>query len=167
MRYYLIGLLTALFLVAASVVWADVLSGPVGFIDPATAGRVKLDTSGCYAIKLKNSSGATRVQGTVVEADAQTDGSFDIAAADATDPIGVLLDASCANAADCWVCVGGRVKVLLKDSTACTREYWCGVSDATGRAPGAVAGHFRELGHAIESVGAGSDKLCEIIMHFL
>jgi hypothetical protein len=121
-----------------------------------------------------NRTGGDTVKGTVVEPSNTHDDAVRVALADALDPIGVIMDDGVAEGQLCRVCVQGKCQVLLKDTTAGTREYWVKVSDVAGRAdatnaspPGAVLEHFRELGHCMESVAGGTDVLCWIHCHFL
>ena len=74
--------------------------------------------------------------------------------------------------------IHGIADVLLEDATASTLAYWArtsitqaGRADITNAAPpgGGVAAidrHFREIGHCIQAVTAGTDKLARIVMHF-
>jgi hypothetical protein len=136
-------------------------------------GTVRLTDEGGIAVKLTNKTGAASVKGTLVEASITTDGAVDIAAADALDPIGAMYEDGVADGDETWIVISGIADVLLKDGTASTREHWVGVSDVSGRAdataitpPGPVLAHFREIGHALESKGSGTDVLARIVLHF-
>ena len=129
------------------------------------------------AYRLTNKTGGASVYGELVEASSGTDKAFDQCSADAVDCIGVCVEAGIADASEAWVAFAGKVRVLLKDSTAATRDYWVYVSDTAGRADatnaappgGTVAAleiHLGEIGHALESVTAGTDELCLITIHF-
>jgi hypothetical protein len=137
------------------------------------SGQAVMLPSGGFAIRLTNKTGAASVKGTIVEASSGTDNAFDVAAADSLDPIGVVYENGIPDGSECLIVIMGRCQVLLKDSTASTREYWVGTSDTGGRAdatsatpPGAVLAHFQEIGHALESVSAGTDELAWIMLHF-
>ena len=73
--------------------------------------------------------------------------------------------------------ITGRCQVLLEDSTAATAGYWvrtgdttAGRADATNAAPpgGGIVEldeHMQEIGHTLESQGAGTSVLAWIILH--
>ena len=139
--------------------------------------RVRLTPEGGFAIQLVNKTGAPSVIGTLVEIDDDTDNAFDFNGADGDHCIGAVYEGGVADASLCWVVVAGRCQVLLKDTKASTRGFWVGSSDAAGRAdatfgagpPGGgvpeLDNHMLEIGHALESVVGGDDKLCFIILH--
>jgi len=136
-------------------------------------GDARITDEGGVAVKFTNKTGSPSVKGEIVEASDTTDRAVRVAIADALDPIGVMYEDGVADGEDVWVVISGIADVLLKDGTASTREHWVGVSDAAGRAdattatpPGAVLAHFREIGHALETKGSGTDVLCRIAMHF-
>jgi hypothetical protein len=127
-------------------------------------------------IKLTNKTGAPTVKGQLVEPSSSTDMAFDTSDIDDLDCIGVVYEAGVADGSDAWIWTGhGTVcQVLLKDGTASTRGNWVGTSDTAGRAdattatpPGAVLGHFQEIGHCLESVSSGTNVLARILFHTL
>ena len=98
---------------------------------------------------------------------------FEKSGTDDSDVIGAVYDAGVADGDWCRVVVGGRAQVLLKDTTASTLGYWVKTSDTAGRAdattsvpPGHVAGHWQEIGHALETVSGGTDVLAWVMLHF-
>ena len=132
---------------------------------------------GGFSIELINDTGAPSVKGTVVQASTNVDGGFQVAGADSAIPIGIVYDSDVPNGALCRVVVSGQADVLLKDNTPAIRGNWVGVSDVAGRAwaggtlhPGTLppdqAEHNRELGHCLQSVTAGTNKLARIVLHF-
>lgn len=132
---------------------------------------------GGLAIRLTNKTGAASVRGTVVEASTGTDNAFATAGASDVHPIGVVYEAGVADGSECWLVVAGRCQVLLKDTTAATRGYWVYTSDTGGRADATLANppvggaaelqiHMQEIGHCLESQGAGTDVLAYMILHF-
>jgi len=135
-------------------------------------------TEGGLAIRLVNKTGAPSVKGTIVEADGSTDFAFDITVVADDHAIGVVYESGIPDGGSCLVVVAGIAEVLLEDTTAATRGYWvatsatqAGRADATNAAPpgGGIPEldeHMTELGHALESVVGGTDKLATIMMHF-
>jgi hypothetical protein len=141
-------------------------------------GRCRLTKEGGFAIRLTNKTGSASVKGTVVIASATTDNAFNISAADELEAIGVVYESGIADGQECWVIIAGIAEVLLEDTTASTHGNWArtsitdvGRADITNAAaPGHGIGgadiHFHEIGHCIESKGAGTDVLAKIVMHF-
>lgn len=126
-----------------------------------------------YGIWLINKTGAPSIKGTVVQADTTTDFAFKVEDADGDDAIGVVYNDGVPDGSNCLVIVAGVAEVLLKDATAVTHGNWMATHDVAGRAdgtaatpPGAVAAHFQEIGHDVESKGADTDVLTECILHF-
>lgn len=129
-------------------------------------------------IRLTNRTGAVSVKGMVVTASDTYDNAFAINPADIPKPFGVVYESGIADGAECYVVTGGVADVLLQDNTAATRGYWAKVSDtAAGRAdirnqmpPGgtiaALEDHGAEIGHCIQSVTAGTNKLARCVIHF-
>ena len=127
-----------------------------------------------FGMKLINKTGVASVKGTLVQADTTTDFAFKVCDADGDDCIGAVYENGIADGSNCLIIMSGAVEVLLKDATASVHGNWVATHDVAGRAdatavtpPGAVAGHFQEIGHSIETKDADTDVLCEIIMHFL
>ena len=140
--------------------------------------RVAFNERGGFMVKMINKTGAPSVKGTVVRASTTTDFAFTASATDEAQPIGVVYCNGVADAGECFVVVHGPAQVLLQDSTTSTRGYWVFTSDtAAGRADATTAApagssfaevntHMQEIGHCIESKGAGTNVLAWVIVHF-
>ena len=123
---------------------------------------------------LVNKTGAPSVIGTVIRAHTAISGAFDISPVGGDHAIGVVVEAGVADGSACRVAIGGRAQVLLQNGTASTAGNWvrtalgaAGRADATAAAtPGFGATHFNEIGHCLETVGAGVDKLAWVALHF-
>jgi hypothetical protein len=134
--------------------------------------RAAITTGGGFALRLTNKTGGASVKGTLVQADTTTDNAFSVEGANGIDPIGVVAESGVPDGSLCWVVIGGRVQVLLTDSTASTRGNWCAVSttqagrvDANAGSPPNQARHFQEVGHCLETKTAGTNVLAWINMH--
>lgn len=132
--------------------------------------KAKITAEGGYAVLLTNNTGHTSVKGEIVIASASVDNGVDQAGASSVVPIGVIYNAGVAASSAVWVVVSGIAQVLIKDSTAVTRGQWIGCSDTAGRGyadadPIGAGAHNREVGHAIESKGSGTDVLCYVVLH--
>lgn len=137
-----------------------------------------LTAEGGIAIPLINKTGAPSIKGTLVNTEANTDFGVNTVAADEPDIIGAIYQDGIPDGESVLVVISGAAQVLLEDGTTATRGYWCRVSATqAGRAditnaepPGgtinAIDAHFKEAGHALESVGSGTDVLATIILHF-
>lgn len=125
---------------------------------------------GGLAIKLINKTGAPSVKGTVVIASTTTDGAFELAPSSSQYPIGIVYEAGIADGSDCLVVVAGIAEVLINDSQAATHGDWARVSttvNGRARCTGFEAGnHDLEIGHCIQSVGAGTNQLAKVVLHF-
>lgn len=132
------------------------------------APKIKLTSTGGYAVQLTNKTGGDTVAGQLISPSTGTADAFGTAGADSDDVIGIVLDAGIADGSEAWVVVAGIANVLMdaggsgigdrviSSSTAGSADVW-----NTG---GAVATHFQEIGHCIETrVGAG---LAKCILHF-
>lgn len=135
--------------------------------------KVRFTVEGGLAVRLINKTSVASVKGTVVTTAAGTDNAFDLTAGDDVDPIGVVYETGIADGSECWVVVAGIADVLLKDTTAATRNYWAATSDTGGRAdctnaasPGLILTHFQEIGHCLESKSSGTDVLAKVLLHF-
>ena len=147
------------------------------FILVHPGGQCGLTPEGGFAVRLLNATGAPSIKGTIIDAHT-VDLSFGICSADDPQPIGVVYENGVADGDQCWIVCHGIADILLEDSTASTVGYWARISitqdgraDITNAAPagGGVAEldrHMREVGHCLQTVSAGTDKLCRIIMHF-
>ncbi len=128
----------------------------------------KMTTIGGYAVKLTNKTGGNTVAGQLVIASTGTTDAFATAGANEDNVIGAVLDAGVADGAEAWVVTGGIADVLMdgggsefgdriiSSSTAGSADVW--------NVGGAVATHFLEIGHCLETrIGAG---LARINIHF-
>ena len=118
------------------------------------------------------------MRGEIIHVSESTDFAYQIAIADDPECIGVVYEAGIPDGSLCWIVTYGSVQVLLQDSTASTHGFWArcsitvaGRADITNAAPPGggvieIDRHFREVGHCVESVTAGTDKLAEIHAHF-
>lgn len=142
---------------------------------------VKFTALGGLAVKLYNRTGAVTVAGQTVVSDIATDDGVILCPADSEHPVGVFLDAGVADDALAWVVVSGIADVAMEDNTAAIHGYWVrnsvtepGYADSTNADPpgGGVVNldiHTKEIGHCIESVGAGGGGthiLARCILHF-
>ena len=132
--------------------------------------KFKLTAIGGFAVKLTNQTGGDTVAGQLVAVYSATavDDAFKTAAASDDNVIGTLLDAGIADGNETWVVVSGIADVLM-DAGGSARGDRIISSATAGSADvwnvgGAVATHFLEIGHCIETrTGAG---LARCILHF-
>ena len=125
----------------------------------------------CLKMKLINKTGFASIRGTVVRADTTTDYAFTIAPIDSEEPIGIVYEDGIVDGDECWIVTHGSAHVLMKNANTATRGFWVFTSDTAGRvimvatppAPFTKV-HMQECGHCIESVGAGTDVLAEIMI---
>ena len=144
------------------------------FTGTVTSPKVMMTPEGGIAVRLTNKTGSASVKGTVIAASSTTDNAFALQSNE-YDAFGVVYEAGIADGQECWVVVFGIAEVLLKDTTASTRGYIALCADTDGRfiatapsgsPPMATDTHFKEIGHVIESKGAGTDVLCKCVIHF-
>jgi len=138
-------------------------------VSTLTGGTV---TPAQHSITLNNTVGRTLLVGELVTVGNSTtvNNTLMLAPASSINPIGAVA-VSCANNVLCTIATGGKVTVMLKDTTNCTSGQWVGVSDVAGRAycindPVAVGTHNQEIGHSYSNSGNGTNKTIEIVMHF-
>ena len=127
---------------------------------------------------MKNKTGAVSVKGTIVTTSTSYDDSFRVVPAGIPIAIGVVLVSGIADGEYCPIKVSGITEVLLQDNTTATRGYWAKISDTqSGRAditnatpPGgtvqALEAHGGEIGHCLQTVSAGTNKMARIVLHF-
>lgn len=127
-----------------------------------------------FLVKMVNKTGVATVKGSVICPSPTTDNSFALQY-DMFDSIGVVAEAGVADASEAWVWVNGSIcQVLFEDTKASTREYVAIAAATDGRAEAipvptvspAAAEHFKEIGHTMESVSAGTDILVLCHLHF-
>ena len=134
--------------------------------------KFMMTPEGGFAILLQNRTNLVSVKGTIVRA---SDG-FDLGVSgtptDSDEPIGVIYNSGVPEGSMVWVVISGIAEVLLKDGTFSTQGNWVYCSDVIGRAdasnadPLGVPQHWREIGHCLESKGAGTDVLAKVVLHF-
>lgn len=130
--------------------------------------KVKITDIGGIAIKLTNKSGANSVAGEVVIASAATTDAVALAGINELHPMGVFLDSGIVDGAEAWIVIAGIADVHI-NAAGCTRGDRIIASATAGRgetnnAP-AVAVHFQEIGHAVETAAANANARC--VLHFL
>ncbi len=132
--------------------------------------KAKITSIGGYAIKLTNEIAASgnTTKGALVEVNAGFNNAFQNAGSASIAVIGITLDSGVANGEEAWIVVSGIAEVLA-DSSGFTRGDRliasgtnAGAAEASN-AP-AVAVHFQEIGHALETAGAG--VLGKVVPHF-
>ncbi len=132
--------------------------------------KAKITSIGGYAIKLTNeiAAAAATTKGALVEVNAGFNNAFQNAGSASIAVIGITLDSGVANGEEAWIVVSGIAEVLA-DSSGFTRGDRliasgtnAGAAEASN-AP-AVAVHFQEIGHALETAGAG--VLGKVVPHF-
>jgi hypothetical protein len=124
--------------------------------------------------RLINDTGSASVYGEVAIAGA-AENSYDQSAIGDNTPIGAVYEAGVDDGEYVSVATHGRMQVLLEDATGSAPQNWvetsnaaAGRADASGAAPpGSAAPHFEEIGHSLETVVGGTDKLCWIMGHQL
>ena len=152
-------------LTQALEIGSDLLATFAGEIESPKA---KITAIGGYAIALTNNTGVNSVEGQLVEADDTDESSYKTADANALDVIGVVYNAGVADASEVWIVIAGIAEVLL-DAGGCVHHDRLISSNTAGSADvansPAVAVHFQEVGHALETVvGAG---LAKAVIHLL
>lgn len=130
--------------------------------------KYKLTAIGGYAVKLTNKTGSNTIAGQLVITSTGTDDAFATAGASSDGVIGIVLDGGIADGSEAWVVEGGVADTLI-DAGGCTHGDRMISSATAGSADvwntgGAVATHFQEIGHCLETrVGAG---LARVKLHF-
>lgn len=135
--------------------------------------KAALSPYGAFMVKLTNKTGADTIKGSVVSCSDAVDNAFKLQANE-FDSIGIVYESGVADGLEAWIIVSGIAEVLWKDGETSTREYVALAADTDGRAlnvavPSAnpvVAEHFKEIGHVLESKGAGTDVLVKCMIHF-
>ncbi len=125
---------------------------------------------GGFCVKLTNKTGGSTVKGQLVNVYTATaiNDAFKTISANDENIIGIVLEAGVADASEAWVVVNGIADVLM-DTGGSARGDRIISSVTAGSADvwnvgGAVATHFQEIGHCIETrTGAG---LARCILHF-
>ncbi len=132
----------------------------------------------CGKVQLINDTGLPSIYGELVNCSQAVDMAFDQTLANDNHCIGVVAQPDIADGELCWIIYEGIAQVLLEDASASTHGYWgrtsitqAGRADFTNPLPpgnGILEAdrHFYEIGHILESVTAGTDKLAKAILHF-
>ena len=140
--------------------------------DKGDTGTSNVTEDGGMFILLANKTGAVSVKGTIIVA---ADMGVSIAPADTFVPFGIIAEDGIAINGLVKVVVSGLAYVLLKNGEASFAGSWVGVSDVAGRAylpskpstePPSTTEHSREIGHCLQTVTAGTNKLALIGVHF-
>ena len=143
-----------------------------------SAVTTRLTAEGGIAVRMINRTGAPSVKGTVVCASIAHEAAVMLCPGGDNDPIGVMYEAGVVDGDGVWVVTLGPADVLLEDGTESVRGNWIRVSSGvagrayagTAQPPGGGIAqhdlHFTEVGHAVQTVAAGVDKLCRAIVHF-
>ena len=133
--------------------------------------KIGMTPIGGLAIKLTNKSGGVTVQGQAVIAYSTTavDDAFDVAGLSADNVIGIVLEAGVADGSEAWIVTGGIADVLMDAGGSTRGSRVISSGNIAGSADiwdvgGAVATHFQEIGHCIESIGGIGLTRC--ILHF-
>ena len=138
---------------------------------------IKFTAEGGVAYKMINKTGSASVKGSIVTVNSALADSVKLQVNE-FDAIGVMYEDGIADGQYCWVVKNGKADVLLKDGTASTIGNWVISADTDGRAdasqptptPNNTTGehttHFKEIGHCLETKGAGTDVLARITLHF-
>lgn len=135
--------------------------------------KYRLTNEGGFAIRAVNNTGHTSIKGELLRAATGYNLSVTTTSPDDQVPLGVTYESGVPQASYMWVVVSGLAQVLLKDSSASGAGGWAETSDANGRAevnvsvePNPASRHDEEIGHCIENVAGGTDKLAYVILHF-
>ena len=126
----------------------------------------------CIKQQLINDTGSPSVYGEIIIASTGADFAFDVAVIDSDHHIGSVYEGGVADGALCWIVIYGSAQVLLKNANAATHGFWVYTADVAGRvimqanppAPFTKV-HMQECGHCLQTVGAGTNVLCEIDVH--
>ena len=151
----------------------DGVTGYAGIgVAPTTQLSVKekagMSAIGGHLIKLTNKTGANSVAGQLVQTDTTTNDAVNLSGVNSDDTIGIILNSGVSDGSKMWIVVSGIADVLM-DAVGSVRGDRIITAPVGGFATpwnvgGAVATHFQEIGHCIESrVGAG---LARCVLHF-
>lgn len=164
---------------AISALQSDVSAAQADIISNAarlTALESYYNENGGFMVPLINKTGSATVKGTLVGTSDSTPLAFYVNDSQ-YDVIGAVYDNGIADGQAARIVIHGPGQVLLKDSTAALLEAWVYASSTLGRAnatllqpPGGgfpnASEHFKEIGHGLEAVTAGTNKLAWIHLHF-
>ena len=151
------------------------LQGNVGIsdIDPtillSVNGKGGITAEGGHAIRLTNKTAQVSVKGELAAPSVTDANAYRTAAANADDVIGIVYESGIADGSEVWIVQGGIADVLMDAGGSTLNDRLISSSSVPGSADvwntgGAVATHFQEIGHSLESrVGAG---LIKAVIHF-
>ncbi len=137
---------------------------------PNSFSKIKFTLIGGLAVLMTNKTGGNTVAGQLIAPYSATavDDAFKTAAANSDEVFGIVLVAGIADGSVAWVVVSGMADVLIDGGGSARGDRL--ISSATAGSAdvwnvgGAVATHFLEIGHCIETrVGAG---LARAVLHF-
>ena len=140
-------------------------------------GSARITKQGEFQILLVNETGFTSRRGDILRASMGYDFGVTTNIISGVTPIGVMASTGIANGGLVWVTWGGKAQFRIEDGQASTRSYWIDNSDSVnGRAVTTAAEptqptfstteHDGEVGHCIETVASGVDKLFWGMIHF-
>jgi hypothetical protein len=128
-----------------------------------------------FLVKVVNRTGATSIKGKLVSASTTADDEV-ILQANEYDTFGVIQESGIAEGSQMWIWVNGSIcQVMFKDGVKATRGEICIAADTDGRADrvtnpgGGLPGvdiHFKECGHILQTINAGTDILALVMIHF-
>ncbi len=162
-----------------TVVYALLVQGSDGFVGidnsaPTIPFDVKAKAGftsiGGLAIKLTNKTGGNTVAGQLVSPYSATavEDAFKTSAANSDEVFGIVYEAGVADGSEAWVVISGVADVLMDGGGSARGDRI--ISSATAGSAdvwnvgGAVATHFLEIGHCIESTGGAGLARC--VLHF-
>ena len=130
--------------------------------------KVRITDIGGIAILLTNKTGNASVQGEVVKNNSGQDNSVILTGTTDGFMLGVFLESGIADGQEAWVVIMGIAEVKA-DATGFTRgDRVIGSTATAGRVETdntpAVAAHFTEAGHALETAAANAVGQCAL--HF-
>ena len=128
-----------------------------------------------FLVKVTNRTGETSVKGKLVSASTSQDNAV-ILQANEYDCFGIIAESGIANESEMWIWVNGSIcQVMYKDGVKATHGEIAICADTDGRAdrvvnPGAgvpaIETHFKEIGHIMQTVDAGTNILALTMIHF-
>lgn len=130
--------------------------------------KYKITGIGGFAVALTNNTGLASVEGQLVETDDTDENSYKVADANSMHVAGFVYNAGVADGSEVWIVTGGIAKILI-DAGGCVHHDRLIASATAGSADvsntPSAADHFKEIGHALETVvGAG---LAKVMIHLL
>lgn len=150
--------------------FSGAVSGASGAFSGAIAGpKCKITAEGGIAVQLTNESGVASVKGQIVSSKGTVARAFDLTPVDANHVLGVVYEDGIADAAECWVVVGGIAQVLMKN--AATMGHICRIpltaddGEAAGYAMDAAqsgTASVYKIGDVLETQDA--EVLCRVLL---